>query len=333
MRPPFPLPPRDEGIRVPGILLLRTDGGSESDAWDDVLERMGELPGMRPPGAGGAAEAEAPIPRRLIVAEEPGWRGSARATPQEIAAAFDRPGAWIPDLVVLTDVRTARDAEARPLLAFSGSDGQAFWVTPRQTAMAYLALHRGLSFTFDGFAEEAPAEWEDGEEREPEEEDGDEPAGFALETRTDPPRYTPPARALPVLVQETDLLVRTDFGDDAAWASVVDRVRRGRGAASDVIEDFGEYVTFVDDPAFAGATPEQVMAQVRPGADLEAMISDTVLIADSATLREPGHPVRVVPLEDEVGHSFRVDAEVAGIMVVNLALGNMDLGDWREDDA
>ncbi|WP_234473758.1 MULTISPECIES: hypothetical protein [unclassified Streptomyces] len=253
--------------------------------------------------------------------------------PQEIAAAFDRPGAWIPDLVVLTDARTARDAEARPLLAFSGSDGQAFWITPRQTAMAYLALHRGLSFTFDGFAEEAPAEWEDGEETEPEEEDGYEPAGFALETRTDPPRYTPPARALPVLVQETDLLVRTDFGDDAAWASVVDRVRRGRGASLDVIEDFGEYVTFIDDPAFAGATPEQVMAQVRPGADPEAMISDTVLIADTATLREPGHPVRVVPLEDEVGDSFRVDAEVAGIMVVNLALGNMDLGDWREDDA
>lgn len=37
-------------------------------------------------------------------------------------------------------------------------------------------------------------------------------------------------------------------------------------------------------------------------------------------------------MEDEVGDSFRVDAEVAGIMVVNLALGNMDLGDWREDD-
>ncbi|MET9767559.1 hypothetical protein [Streptomyces sp. NPDC006415] len=74
------------------------------------------------------------------------------------------------------------------------------------------------------------------------------------------------------------------------------------------------------------------MAQVRPGADPEAMISDVVLIADTATMREPGHSVRVVPLEDEVGHSFRVDAEVAGIMVVNLALGNMDLDDWREDD-
>ncbi|MGW4838538.1 DUF6924 domain-containing protein [Streptomyces globisporus] len=58
-----------------------------------------------------------------------------------------------------------------------------------------------------------------------------------------------------------------------------------------------------------------------------------MLIADTATLREPGHPVRVVPLEDEAGDSFRVDAEVAGIMMDHLALGNMDLGDWREDDA
>lgn len=333
MRPPFPLPPRDEAIRVPGILLLRTDGGSDSDAWNDVLERMGELPGMRPPGAGGAAEAGAAIPRRLIVAEEPGWGGSTRATPQEIAAAFDRPGAWIPDLVVLTDARTARDAEARPLLAFSGSDGQAFWITPRQTAMAYLALHRGLSFTLDGFAEEAPAEWEDGEAPDPEEEDEYEPAGLALEALDTPPRYTPPARELPVLAQETDLLVRTDFTDDAAWASVIETVRRGRGASLDVIEDFAEYVTFVDDPAFADATPEQVMAQVRPGADPEELISDVVLIADAATMREPGQTVRVVPLEDEVGLSFRVDAEVAGIMVVNLALGNMGLEDWREDDA
>ncbi|WP_223838917.1 hypothetical protein [Saccharopolyspora pogona] len=31
--------------------------------------------------------------------------------------------------------------------------------------------------------------------------------------------------------------------------------------------------------------------------------------------------------------SFRVDPEVVGGMVANLALGNMDIDDWRDDEA
>ncbi|MGI8309062.1 DUF6924 domain-containing protein [Saccharopolyspora hattusasensis] len=335
MRPPLPLPPDDGESRVPGILLVRTD--SDDDVWEDVLWRMGELPGMYRSDQGDAADAVAreSIPRRLIVAEDPAWRG---ATSEDVSAALERPGIWVPDLVVLTDDRTVRNADWRPLLAFRGSDGYAFWITPRQAAMTYLVPDRPcLSSTIDWFSETAPAEFEleeDEEEWEPDEEDlWDlyEPAGVELESLNAPPRYTQPARELPPLIQQADLLVRTDFTDDAAWASLVERVcRPGR---NDVIDDFGDYVDFVDDPAFAGATPEQVMAQVHPSTDKEAMNSDVVLIADATTMREPGHRVLVVPLVDQVGFAFRVDPEVVGGMVVNLALGNMDIDDWRDDEA
>ncbi len=323
---------------MPGILLVRTD--SDDDVWEDVLWRMGELPGMHRSDQGDAAEAVAreSISRRLIVAEDPAWRG---ATSEDVSAALDRPGIWVPDLVVLTDDRTVRNADWRPLLAFCGSDGDAFWITPRQAAMTYLVLHRpNLDLTINEFAETAPAEleWEleeDEEEWEPDdEEDLDEPVGVELESLKAPPRYTRPARELPPLIQQADLLVRTDFTDDAAWTSLVERVcRPGRGH-NDVIDDFGDYVDFVDDPAFAGATPEQVMAQVRDSdTEEEEMVSDVVLIADATTMRDPGQRVLVVPLADQPGFAFRVDPEVVGTMVANLAIGNQDIGDWRNDEA
>ncbi|WP_168585829.1 hypothetical protein [Saccharopolyspora sp. ASAGF58] len=335
MRPPLPLPPDDGESRVPGILLVRTD--SDDDVWEDVLWRMGELPGMYRSDQGDAADAVAreSIPRRLIVAEDPAWRG---ATSEDVSAALERPGIWVPDLVVLTDDRTVRNADWRPLLAFCGSDGYAFWITPRQTAMTYLVLHRpNLDSTINHFTDTAPAEveWLLAEDKERDEEDLClDPVGVELESLKAPPRYTRPARELPPLIQENDLLVRTDFTDDAAWTSLVERVcRPGRGH-NDVIDDFSDYVDFVDDPAFAGATPEQVMAEVRDSdTEEEEMISDVVLIADATTMREPGHRVLVVPLVDQVGFAFRVDPEVVGGMVVNLALGNMDIDDWRDDEA
>ncbi|MEV0702488.1 hypothetical protein AB0I53_31845 [Saccharopolyspora sp. NPDC050389] len=95
MRPPLPLPIGDGESHVPGILLVRT--ASDDDVWEDVLWRMGELPGMHRSGEGGAADAVAreSIPRRLIVAEDPAWRG---ATSADVSAALERPGIWAPDL-------------------------------------------------------------------------------------------------------------------------------------------------------------------------------------------------------------------------------------------
>ncbi|MEV5541258.1 hypothetical protein AB0L13_30885 [Saccharopolyspora shandongensis] len=41
----------------------------------------------------------------------------------------------------------------------------------------------------------------------------------------------------------------------------------------------------------------------------------------------------MIPLRDQVGFAFQVHPEVVGIMAVNLALGNQDIDDWRNDEA
>ncbi|MBO8193265.1 hypothetical protein ITI46_16550 [Streptomyces oryzae] len=342
MRPPLPLPPDDDARRVPGMLLLRT--GDDDAVWDDVLTRMGELPGIQgPPGHEPGNDTRTPtsLPRRLVVAHDPAWRG---ASLQEVTAALAQPGIWVPDLVLLTDERTARNPKARPLLAFgrgyTDDDGDGdlhdFWITPRQAAMTYLVLHQpSASFAVEHFAERAPTEpeWEVEEGEELTEEHLYEPVGSAMETLASPPRYTRPARELPTLSHETDLLVRTDFADDAAWAALVEAVSHSEWEYDDTGEDWGDYIHFVDDPAFAGATPEQVMAQVLADSEDEADgIADVVLIADATTLHEPEHRILVVPMTDDIGLTFRVDPGLVGLMLVNLGISNQDIDDYRDDN-
>ncbi|TDD39170.1 hypothetical protein E1288_37490 [Saccharopolyspora elongata] len=60
MRPPLPLPLGDGESRVPGILLVRTD--SDDDVWEDVLWRMGELPGAPRWRRGQVGDAAAGLP-------------------------------------------------------------------------------------------------------------------------------------------------------------------------------------------------------------------------------------------------------------------------------
>ncbi|GAB3209410.1 hypothetical protein GCM10027294_23690 [Marinactinospora endophytica] len=292
MRPALPLPPVDEGTRVPGMLLIRTD--HDDDAWRDVLHRMGELPGLVTPRPGDDAHApaqeEGGIPRRLVVVDDPAWRG---ATPEEVNEALGRDGTWVPDLVLMATERTAATPHLRPLRAFrSDGDVYLFRITPRQAALAYLVMHHNLDTTFEYFEEWSPLppEWEpeEGEDLDEWEAGLPDPVGAYLE-RLDPlPRYTPSTPALPLLTQDdhTDLIVRTDFSDDAAWHTLLDTVYRpgDRGP----IHDFGDYIDVVDDPVFDGATPEQVMAVLREW-------GEAVVIADGAAMRDSGHHVLVVP--------------------------------------
>ncbi|MFC4562702.1 DUF6924 domain-containing protein [Nocardiopsis mangrovi] len=333
MRPALPLPPADEGTRVPGMLLIRTD--HDDDAWRDVLHRMGELPGLVAPRPGGDPQVpvreEGTIPRRLVVVDDPAWRG---ATPEEVRDALRRDGTWVPDLVLMATERTAATPDLRPLRAFRRDDEQddggvyLFRITPLQAALTYLVLPRDLDITFDYFYDWSPIapEWEpeEGEDLDDWESGLPDPVGSYLE-RLDPlPRYTPPVPALPLLTQDdVDLIVRTDFSDDAAWEALLDTVYRPGGGGP--IDDFGDYIDVVDDRAFEGATPEQVMAVLREWGDV-------VLIADGDTMRDPGHRVLTVPLEHRIGCAFRLDPDQVGIMAVNLSIGNQDIEDYMDDE-
>ncbi|GAA2338993.1 hypothetical protein OKJ48_33410 [Streptomyces kunmingensis] len=330
---PLPLPPED-AVRVPGMLLIHT--GDDDDVWNDVLSRMGELPGMRQ-AAGHEAVADAAtqpsLRRRLIVAHDPTWRG---ATVEDVTAALEQqPGAWVPNLILLTDDRTTNNAQARPLLAYTcyQKDVDSFWITPRQSAMTYLALgHPGASWAIERFVDTAPAdlEYDLEEDEEPDEESFYEPMGVEMESLANPPRYTRPAHELPLLDHEWDLLVRTDFTDDAAWGSLLQQV--SQPVNGDTSDNFLDQLTCVNDPAFADATPEQVMAQVRPHPDRGDTVADVILIADATTLRGSGHRVLAIPLTDDIGLTFRVGAGQIGTMLPNLGLSNQGIEDWRGSD-
>ncbi|MFC4562406.1 DUF6924 domain-containing protein [Nocardiopsis mangrovi] len=336
MPPALPLPPADDGPRVSGMLLIRTHHGDD-DAWRDVLHRMGDLPGMAAPLPEHDAHAvlREPIPRRLIVVDDPAWQD---ATPEDVGEALDTDGAWVPDLVLLATDRTAANPDLRPLLAFRGPDGEAFRITPRQAALTYLVLHLPYQeMTLEDFEEWAPAEpeWEPDEDETAEdwEDDLPDPVGAFLESLNPPPRYERPARELPLLTQENDgLLVRTDFTDDAAWESLLDSVHRPGPGYDDPIDDFGDYIDALDDPVFDGATPEQLMALVRPDEeDAEESDAEVLLIADATAMRDPGQGVLVVPLTGRIGCAFRLIPEQAGIMVANLMIGNQDIEDYMDD--
>ncbi|MFL1381161.1 DUF6924 domain-containing protein [Nocardiopsis protaetiae] len=314
-RPSLPLPPPDDGPRVSGTLLLRT--GGDDDTWADVLSRMGPLPGLDAPTVPDAPTAGGPR-RRLVTVDDPGWSD---ATAEEVRAALDRDGVWVPDLVLLVTAETAADPDLRPLLALRPSDGEAFRICPRQAALTHLVLYRPyIDMTLERFEGRGS--------------DGAVPVGAYLETLDPAPRYEPPARPLPALVQGNDgLLVRTDFTDGDAWAALVETVRRpGPEGFGDIIDDYGDHIDFVDDPAFDGASPEQLMAAVLPDPeDSGQPAADVVLVVDAVTLGHPEHPVLVVPLEDHPGCAFRLAAETVGIMVVNLAIANQDLEDYMDD--
>jgi hypothetical protein len=311
------------------MLLIRTD--HDDDAWRDVLHRMGELPGLvtpRPDDDALAPAQEEGIPRRLVVVDDPAWRD---ATPEEVCEALGGDGTWVPDLVLMATERTAATPHLRPLRAFrSDGDGDVnlFRITPLQAALAYLVLHLDLEITFEYYEEWSPIapEWEPEEDEDLDEWEAGlpDPVGAYLERLHPVPRYTPPAPALPLLTQEdTDLIVRTDFSDDAAWETLLNTVYRPGGPGP--IDDFGDYIDVVDDPVFDGATPEQVMAVLREWGEV-------VLIADKDTMRDPDHCVLAVPLEGRIGCAFRLDPHQVGIMSVNLSIGNQDIEDYMDDE-
>ncbi|MEU3855728.1 hypothetical protein [Streptomyces sp. NPDC029554] len=144
----------------------------------------------------------------------------------------------------------------------------------------------------------------------------------------------------PVINRETNsvLVVRTDYTDAAAWQAVVAEMMRPWGDD----EDMEAFVHFVDDPAWAGATPEEI--EVAASANDE-MIS-VVFVADALTMQEPHHALLAVKIttgEDEeeqepanaeewahLSRPFRTEPSEAHNIHVNLDLANMDFEEFAE---
>lgn len=93
--------------------------------------------------------------------------------------------------------------------------------------------------------------------------------------------------ALPPIVDHDErdaLVVRTDYGDEEAWQAVVNALGEPWGDG-----ELKSFVHFVDDPIWAGASVDQVLAAVAAEESL-----GVVFIADQVTMQAEHHALLAV---------------------------------------
>ncbi len=112
------------------------------------------------------------------------------------------------------------------------------------------------------------------------------------------------------------LLVRTNFDNDKAWASIDAAVREA---------DFGELVLLVNDPEYAGMTVDDVLAL------LAAEARAVVFLADEESMRHKEHPLLVVDLNENPGDTFRAIPAAVPAIGANLDIANMDFAEFEDN--
>ncbi|WP_045876698.1 hypothetical protein [Pseudofrankia sp. DC12] len=117
------------------------------------------------------------------------------------------------------------------------------------------------------------------------------------------------------------LVLRADFTDDAAWATVqaVSREPSPDGFLADL--------WFVSDRAFADLTVTQVAATPYPAQHT------FLFLVDHSTVRDPEMSLVVVDLYREPGRWFRVVPAKLWSVENNLSLANMDFHDFADNVA
>ncbi|WP_345695746.1 DUF6924 domain-containing protein [Kitasatospora terrestris] len=133
------------------------------------------------------------------------------------------------------------------------------------------------------------------------------------------------------------LVIRTDYEDETAWRAVVEELARTRGGGG----AYEAEVYLVDDPMWAGATAEAVVAAVKRDEYL-----DVVFVADGITMKSAQHALLALdPLyEDEnldpmyyqelidspLAREFRTTPAAVHDVHGNLSIGNMDFQEFAE---
>ncbi|WP_051840903.1 DUF6924 domain-containing protein [Streptomyces sp. NRRL F-5126] len=133
-------------------------------------------------------------------------------------------------------------------------------------------------------------------------------------------------------------VVRTDFGDDGAWARVI------TGLREPIEEDDEVEPWIIEDRGYEGAPVETLLQDLRAAAPAPLDIPGVIFVADGPTMREARHPLLAVRTEtydeaaeygaagpedaDEPIMSFRIAPDAAVELSVNLGLGNMDFEDF-----
>lgn len=119
---------------------------------------------------------------------------------------------------------------------------------------------------------------------------------------------------------DTTPVLRTDFSDQSRW----EQVRSALGAAAERISGDDLY-SYLDDPRYAGLTPDQVLALL-PDTVPHAVIA----VVDATTLASPEMPVLVVDLSEERGRQLRCTPEALVDVDGNTEIGNMDFAEFAD---
>ena len=121
-------------------------------------------------------------------------------------------------------------------------------------------------------------------------------------------------------------LVRTHYGDEPAWKALLEAV----GAEYAKFDEPPSRLRVVDDPRWADAAPEEVLAAV---GDTDA---EAVFLADEEALSEDrGRPLLLVYVPDEEPRPdeetrFRVALDMLPSVDVNLYIANTDVSDYAD---
>ncbi|MEV6192857.1 hypothetical protein AB0M19_10675 [Streptomyces sp. NPDC051920] len=149
-------------------------------------------------------------------------------------------------------------------------------------------------------------------------------------------------RALPTVTDRDEfdvLVVRTDYHDDQAWQVVTAALMKPWGD-----RQYEPHVHFIDAPAWAGATVDEVLNAIRGDENLAV-----VFLADWTTMQAESHPLLAVTTltredcpddEDyeqltEFGREFRTVPAGVHEVHANLDIGNLGFEEytgWAHDD-
>ncbi|MDP4510929.1 hypothetical protein AB0B45_51340 [Nonomuraea sp. NPDC049152] len=124
------------------------------------------------------------------------------------------------------------------------------------------------------------------------------------------------------------LVIRTDFSAPQAWAAV--RATIGSMVDNEWIleDDEGEFVApvqYLDDPAYEGATAEEILALLPEEYDPAFFV-----VVDEVAVRLPEMPLLLVDLRVERGRQMRVIATELYSIEANLSIGNMDFAEFAD---
>jgi uncharacterized protein DUF6924 len=128
---------------------------------------------------------------------------------------------------------------------------------------------------------------------------------------------------LPATGTDQSLVIRTDFSDDRAWSDLRAAMREPAPVGADraAVE-----VAVIDDPAYAGLLPDDLIA---PG--FVRNDHTYVFLVDSVTITDPEHPVLVVDLWEDPGRTFRVVPAQFSSVETTLSDSHIDFSDVADN--